>query len=310
MTWSVSDIPSLKEKTVLITGANTGIGFYAARQFAKNGAQVILACRTPKKMADAASKITSEFPTSRVVQIQLDLSDLDNVRQFPARLKETGITKIDILLLNAGVAETNYKTSKQGLELMFATNHLGHWLLTGLVLDYIKNVPDSRIISVSSMGHRQAKAINYEIAKGKDLDKFEAMDVYCQSKLANHWFTKVLQHKLEDMRAKTIAIVAHPGGSSTDLIRHVDDSPSLFMRFGGVIIPYFLQSAEEGSWPLLYAATDPNVKKGNYYAPYRWTELAGPPVHNGFQNPVVFDIEKARELWMVSEDITGFRYST
>lgn len=309
MSWSPSQIPSLSSKTILITGANTGIGFHTARYFCKHGAQVILACRSEDKMATAAAEISKEFPSARIVQMQLDLSNIENVYAFAEKFKHSGIEKIDVLALNAGVAMTQFRKSKQGLELMFATNHIGHWLLTGLLIDYIKDVDDSRIVVVSSLGHRQASGVNYDVAQGKTEQGFVAVPTYCDTKLANQWFTRVLQHKLEDARAKTIAVNAHPGGSSTNLVQNINEHTGILIKMWMNFITSFQQSAEQGSWPTVFAATDPDIKKENYYGPSGWFELRGPPKPNCTRNSVVFDIEKARELWRISEDITGFRYT-
>ena len=304
MTWSPTDIPDLSSKTILVTGANSGVGFYATRYFVQHNAHVIMACRNPTKMADAAASIVQEHPTARITQLQLDISDLQSVHSFADQFKQSGIQSIDVLLLNAGVVLTTFQKSKQGFENMFATNHLGHWLLVGLLLDYIKSVPGSRIVAVSSIAHLQTSAIDYNVVTAESVQKFNHLEAYAQSKLANQLFVKQLQKYLEEIGAQTVAVAAHPGASSTNMTNTFDERTPFLWR----VMWYFLQTAEKGSWPLVYASTDRGVKKEFYYGPSGWLEIRGVPKNNAKLSKVVNDWNKARELWEVSERLTGFRY--
>lgn len=309
MDWTEADIPDLSGKNILVTGANTGIGFHAAKLFARNKARVILACRTPTKMAAAASAIQSEAPGSKLVQLQVDLSDLDSVRAFVDSFRAANIPQLDVILLNAGAFLVDYQVSPQGIETMFATNHLGHFLLVGLLLDYIKNVPDSRIIAVSSLGHLFVKTINYEQVRSRAPDpnaSYEYLGAYGETKLANQWFIQVLNSKLRSCGGSTVAVAAHPGCSTTDLTRHA--SRSWFIQILVNIFKFINQPSSQGAWPLVFAVTDPKIRPDNYYGPAYLFGSRGPPIRNSRVNSCVKDLAKAEELWAISEELCGFAY--
>lgn len=306
MPWTEADIPDLSTKTVLITGANTGVGFEAARLFAKHGAQVVLVCRTASKMSAAAEAIRAETPSARLQELQCDLSDLATVRSCGDRFARLAIPTLDVVLLNAGAVHVEYATSAQGNELMFATNYLGHYLLTGLLLPFMKDVPGSRVIAVSSVAHRLVEDINFEVARGNARESFRYKKVYAETKLAMHWFVGMLTEKLEACDAKTIAVAAAPGVTLTELGRNIT---GFFSQLA--ILPFTLvrHSARSAAQSYVFAATDLEVKKGNYYEPGSWWGMKGSPVSNGYVTKAGQDAAKAFALWKLSEELTSFQYA-
>lgn len=232
-------------------------------------------------------------PAARLHELQCDLADLDSVRSCADRFAQLGIPALHVVLLNAGAALIEYAESPQGLEMMFALNYLGHYLLVGLLLPYVKDVPDSRVIPGSSIGHRSTNIIDYQIARGQAKDKFSYFRVYCETKLAMHWFAAVLNEKFEAAGAKTIAVAAAPGAARTELARN---ATGLFWKIMMLPIGLFTHPARNGAYPYLFAATDPDLKKGNYYEPGRWWGLNGNPVSKSFVSEAARDIAKAKNF--------------
>ncbi len=296
MKWTNNDIPDQTGRTTIVTGANTGIGFETARQLALNGASVILACRDNKKGEDAAARIMAEGPAGVAAFAPLDLSDLESVRGFVDAYKQDN-NSLDLLINNAGVMMCPAGKTAQGFELQLGVNHMGHFALTGLLLDRLIAAPGSRVVTVSSMAHRRGKV---------DLDdlyferrEYNPMEAYCQSKLANLLFTFELHRTLEAAGADTIAVAAHPGWTSTDLQRHVG-----WIR---MLNPLFGMKPDQGALPTLRAATAPDVLGGEYYGPRGWREMKGFPVRVGTIDAAK-DPGDAARLWQISEQQTGIRF--
>lgn len=305
---SINFVPDLRGKVVIVTGATSGIGLEAARIFAKRRAKLILACIEEDKMADVASALKVETPDADIIQMQIDVGDLVSVHDFVQRFSKLGLTRIDVLLLNAGIAEAReFKPSAQGYELTFATNHLGHWLLTGMLLRFMKDVPDSRIVVVSSMAHSTVKQINYPAATGDDPRQYSPNNTYAQTKLANHLFVTKLNTLLADSGAKTIAVPAHPGVAATSLLD--GDDLTITWKIILLIFTIISQSAADGALPILMAATDPAITRDSYYGPRHYWEFRGPPFAHAKKSQTATDPKKADELWSVSEQLCGFAYS-
>jgi NAD(P)-dependent dehydrogenase (short-subunit alcohol dehydrogenase family) len=298
--WTASNVPDQTGRTAVITGANTGIGFEAAAVLAARGASVVLAVRNLDKGKDAAARIAAATPGADVTIQRLDLSSLDSVRSAAAELTAHH-DKIDLLINNAGVMYTPRSTTADGFELQFGTNHLGHFALTGLLLDRLLPVPGSRVVTISSVGHRIRARIHFD-----DLQlerRYGRIAAYGQAKLANLMFTYELQRILAPA-GTTIAVAAHPGGSNTELDRNL---PAALRILSRALSPLIAQSAAMGALPTLRAATDPTVRGGEYYGPDGFKETRGHPVlvRSSAQS---HDTEIQRRLWAVSEELTGVTY--
>jgi NAD(P)-dependent dehydrogenase (short-subunit alcohol dehydrogenase family) len=297
--WTSADIPDQTGRTAVITGANTGLGYETAAALAANGAHVVLAVRNLDKGKDAADRIAASTPGAGVTVQELDLSSLESIRTAADELRSRYDT-IDLLINNAGVMWTPKQTTKDGFELQFGTNHLGHFAFTGLLLDRLLPVPDSRVVTVSSQGHRIRAGIHFDDLQWEhDYDRVAA---YGQSKLANLLFTYELQRRLRT--SNNVATAAHPGGSNTELARNVPLAQRLAFT---VLAPVVTQSAAMGALPTLRAATDPGVLGGQYFGPQGFLEQRGNPkvVTSSDQS---YDIDLQRRLWKVSEELTGVVY--
>jgi NAD(P)-dependent dehydrogenase (short-subunit alcohol dehydrogenase family) len=294
--WTTADIPDQTGRTAVVTGANTGLGFETAAALAGRGAHVVLAVRNLEKGKQAAASITAATPGADVALQELDLTSLESVRAAAAQLR-SDYDRIDLLINNAGVMYTPKSTTKDGFELQFGTNHLGHFALTGLLLDRLLPVAGSRVVTVSSLGHRIRAAIHFDDLQWEG--RYSRVGAYGQSKLANLLFTYELQRRLAP-RGTTIAAAAHPGGSNTELMRNM---PRPLVVAADLLAPLF-QDAALGALPTLRAATDPGVGGGQYFGPDGVGQLRGYPkvVASSAQS---HDVELQRRLWTVSEELTG-----
>ena len=297
--WTTDDIPDQTGRVAVITGANTGLGYETARALAEHGAHVVLAVRNLDKGKDAAARITAASPSAGVALQELDLTSLDSIRAAARQLRSDH-DRIDLLVNNAGVMYTPKSTTKDGFELQFGTNHLGHFALTGLLLDRLLPVAGSRIVTVSSIGHRIRADIHFDDLQWEH--SYNRVSAYGQAKLANLLFTYELQRRLAP-HGTTIAAAAHPGGSNTELMRNL---PPLVARVSAVIEPLF-QDPAMGALPSLRAATDPAVVGGQYFGPDGFAQTRGYPKVVASSRKS-HDIDLQRRLWAVSEELTGVVY--
>ncbi|ORA16847.1 SDR family NAD(P)-dependent oxidoreductase [Mycobacterium asiaticum] len=299
--WSVSDIPDQSGRTVVVTGANTGIGYHTAAELAFRGAHVVLAVRNLEKGNTALARIIAVKPDADITLQELDLGSLASIRRAAQALRAS-YPRIDLLINNAGVMWTPKQVTEDGFELQFGTNHLGHFALTGLLLDHLLAVRGSRVVTVSSLGHRLRAAIHFDDLQWER--SYSRVGAYGQSKLANLLFTYELQRRLADAAAPTLAVAAHPGGSNTDLSRNL---PGIVQPIKAVLAPLLFQGPQSGAWPTLRAATDPTVEGGQYYGPDGLGEQRGRPklVQSSAQS---HDAELQRRLWDVSEELTGVKF--
>jgi len=297
--WTTADIPDQSGRVAVITGANTGLGYETAAALAEHGAHVVLAVRNLDKGKDAAAAITAKSPGADVALQELDLTSLESVRTAADQLRADH-DHIDLLINNAGVMWTPKSTTKDGFELQFGTNHLGHFAFTGLLLDRLLPVAGSRVVTVSSVGHRIRADIHFDDLQWER--SYNRVAAYGQAKLANLLFTYELQRRLAP-RGTTIAAAAHPGGSRTELMRNL---PSVVARASVVIEP-LLQDAAMGALPTLRAATDPQVLGGQYYGPDGFGQQRGYPKVVG-SSAKSHDVDVQRRLWAVSEELTGVVY--
>jgi NAD(P)-dependent dehydrogenase (short-subunit alcohol dehydrogenase family) len=293
--WTEQSIPDQHGRVAVVTGANTGLGFETARMLAERGAEVVLAVRDVEKGKRAAARIAGDVSVQR-----LDLSSLESVRSAAAELRAEH-PSIDLLINNAGVMYTPKQTTADGFELQFGTNHLGHFALTGLLLDRLLPVPGSRVVTISSTGHRIQAAIHFDDLHWER--SYGRAAAYGQSKLANLMFTYELQRRLEPI-ATTIAVASHPGVSNTELSRN---TPAVVRVPVSWIAPLLLQKAKMGALPTLRAATDSAVLGGQYYGPGNRGEIRGYPklVASSAES---HDREIQQRLWTVSEELTGVEF--
>ena len=294
--WKFENILDQSGKIVIVTGANSGLGYEVAKALALKGAHVVMACRNLEKAEKAKNQILFEYPEVYLEIIQLDLSDLSSIRKFAEEFKSKH-ERLDILCNNAGVMMTPQQKTADGFEMQFGTNHLGHFALTGLSLDLLINTVNSRIVTMSSFAHKLGE-INFEdINLEKNYNRTKA---YEQSKLANLLFAYELQRKLEAAGKSTISNASHPGWTRTNLQRNV-----LFFR---VLNPFLSMKPSKGALSMLYAATAPEAEGGKYYGPGGLFEIKGYP-KEAKSNDTSHDLETAKRLWELSEELTGISYS-
>ncbi|WP_374023095.1 SDR family NAD(P)-dependent oxidoreductase [Mycobacterium sp. HNNTM2301] len=298
--WTAQDIPDQAGRVAVITGANTGLGYETAAALADHGARVVLAVRNLDKGKDAAERIAAKSPGADVTLQELDLTSLDSVRAAAEQLKSE-YDRIDLLINNAGVMWTPKSTTKDGFELQFGTNHLGHFAFTGLLLERLLPVAGSRVVTVSSTGHRILADIHFDDLQWER--NYNRVAAYGQAKLANLLFTYELQRRLAP-HGTTIAVAAHPGGSRTELTRNL---PPLLERVITPLLNPLMQDAAAGALPTLRAATDRGVLGGQYYGPDGFGEVRGYPKLVG-SSEKSHDVDVQRRLWEVSEELTGVTY--
>jgi NAD(P)-dependent dehydrogenase (short-subunit alcohol dehydrogenase family) len=287
--WDAGDLPDLAGRTVVVTGANSGIGLVAARELARHGARVVLAVRDTGKGDQAAGTIPGETDVRR-----LDLADLGSVRAFA----DAWEGDLDVLINNAGVMAVPEGRTADGFELQFGTNHLGHFALTNLLLPHVRD----RVVTVSSTVHRTGKIdlddLNWEHRR------YQRWPAYAQSKLANLLFTLELQRRLNEAGSPLLATAAHPGYASTNLQSHTGNPlQNAFMAIGNVL---FAQSDAMGALPTLYAATQ-DLPGASYVGPGGLGEQRGHPTLVG-RTARASDGDTARALWERSEELTGVSF--
>ncbi|MFB9658691.1 oxidoreductase [Glycomyces mayteni] len=294
--WSTADIPDQSGRVFLVTGANSGLGLETARALARRGARVVMTVRNTAAGEAAAEAIRAEVPGADLEVRRLDLADLDSVRAFA----EGFDSPIDVLVNNAGIMAPPFSLSPQGHEIQFATNHLGHFALTGLLLDRLAS-PDPRVVTVSSLAHGHGR-IFFDDPVGER--RRSPVAYYSQSKLANLLFGLELDRRLRAASSPVTSLMAHPGFSSTGLLRSMN---AQWRFIANLLVPFTTQSPAAGALPQLRAATAPDAEGGQYFGPDGKKERTGAPV------PVrasaeAHDTATARRLWDVSEELTGVRF--
>jgi len=304
--WTADDMPDLSGKTIVVTGGNSGIGYEAVKQFVRKGAHVVLACRDLEKARAAIGSIASEPRAASLEPMQLDLANLGSVRGFATAFL-AGHKGLDVLCNNAGVMALPYRKTADGFEMQFGTNHLGHFALTGLLLERLLTTPGARVVNISSGAHRMGSIHFDDLNWERGYRKWGA---YGQSKLANLLFTYELQRRLSAASAGPIAVACHPGYAATNLQAagpRMEGSTWMesLSELGNRIAA---QSAAMGALPTLYAATASDVRGGDYIGPDGLGELWGHPKKVP-SNARSHDTAVAGKLWETSEQLTGVRYS-
>ena len=294
--WTSERVGDQSGRVAVVTGANSGIGYEAAKVLAARGATVVLACRSEQRGTAAEERLTREVAGADVRFMQLDLADLTSVERFAGELKEA-FDRLDLLINNAGVMMPPLSRTAQGFELQLGVNHLGHFALTGHLLDRLVATPGSRIVNVASQAHRNGKMdfgdLNWERRS------YSKMGAYGQSKLANLLFTFELGRRIEAAGADTLVTAAHPGWTGTNLQQHV----KLFEIMNGL----FAMPQPQGALPTLRAAVDPDATQGTYYGPHGIYEMRGYPRPVGTTKAAKSEADAAT-LWERSVELTGVSY--
>ncbi len=293
--WTLADIPEQHGRIAVITGANSGLGEQAALALAGKGAHVVLACRNPAKAHAAEARIRQVHPAASVQVRVLDLADLSSVAQFADGLAADH-GRVDLLLNNAGLMAVDAARTRDGFEMQFGVNHLGHFALTVRLLPLLTATAGSRVVTMSSMGHRAGRMHFDDLMFDRGYSRWQA---YFQSKLANLLFTAELQRRLAASGTSTIALAAHPGGSRTDL---GTEGRGLSNRLMAAVVPLVTQSAATGALPLLRAATDPAASGGQFYGP-RWLAVGHPVLET--PAPAARRTADAHRLWTESVRLIG-----
>jgi NAD(P)-dependent dehydrogenase (short-subunit alcohol dehydrogenase family) len=299
--WTTERIPDQAGRLAVVTGANSGLGLVAARELARKGARVVLACRNLEKAAAAEREIRTAVPGADVQVRELDLGSLASVEAFSDGL-HADEDRLDLLINNAGVMAPPRRETADGFELQLGTNHLGHFALTGRVIDLLLPVEGARVVTLSSVAHRSGKLTFDDLQRKQRYFRWTA---YGQSKLANLMFAFELDRRLRAAGSDVLSVAAHPGYSATNLQSAAAPLPDrIVMQVLNVLVA---QSAEMGALPELYAATEPGLVGGTYIGP------DGPGEARGYPQPVgctdaARDEVAARRLWSVSEELTGVTY--
>jgi NAD(P)-dependent dehydrogenase (short-subunit alcohol dehydrogenase family) len=297
-TYTEASVPGQQGKTFLVTGANTGIGFDAARVLAGRGARVLLGCRSEEKANDAIRRIHRAQPNADLAWVPLDLTSLKSVEYAAEIVKREA--RLDVLVNNAGVMIPPKTLTQDGFELQFGVNHLGHFALTGHLLDLLATTPGARVVNVSSKAHDTGK-IDFDDPHAEK--SYDAMARYQMSKAANMYFTFELARRCEARGLDITSVACHPGIADTELSRTF---PAWFGIIAPIVRPLF-NSPAEGALPTLLAATSPAVKPTDYYGPVKRQETARSAGRARIADHVRNE-DVARRLWDLSIDLTGISY--
>jgi NAD(P)-dependent dehydrogenase (short-subunit alcohol dehydrogenase family) len=301
--WTAADLPGLAGRTVVVTGANTGIGFAATRAFADAGATVVMACRSVERGEAARDRALADDPPGTLDVRECDLADLDSVRAFAESLDRP----LDVLCNNAGVMALPRGETADGFEYQFGVNHLGHFALTGLLLDRLVAADgESRVVTQSSGLHERGEMEFSDLHGERSYDEWDA---YAQSKLSNLLFAYELDRRLRDADLDVTSVGCHPGYASTDLQRRGPERSGSTLRLWAMQAAnaLFGQSADQGALQMLYAATAPEVSGGDYVGPGGLMNMRGPPEVQQSSDRSR-DEATADRLWTVSEELTGVSY--
>lgn len=299
--WTAAAMAPQTGKRVLITGANSGIGFQAARELARHGAHVLMGVRDIGKGETARKKIVADVPQAEVELVPLDMASLASIRAFAGEFTASG-ARLDVLVNNAGVmALPKREQTPDGFERQFGTNHLGHFALTGLLMPSLLGAPAPRVVTVASLAHRNGR-MEWDNLQGEK--SYSPWGAYNMSKLANILFARELDRRARETGSKLVSVAVHPGISVTNIAGPGSDFKSRFMRMFG---RFLFQNDEKGALPTLYAATAPEVQRGQYIGPDGRGEMGGYPKVVQ-PRPQALDEQAGRRLWTVSEELTGVVY--
>ena len=301
--WTAEQIPSQTGKVALVTGANSGIGYQAAVELARHGAHVLLGCRNEAKALAALERLQREAPGASAEIVELDMASLASIRSFAAAFTARNIP-LDLLINNAGVmALPTRELTVDGFERQFGTNHLGHFALTGLLVPPLLAAPAPRVVTVSSLAHRNGK-VEFDNLQSERSYGGKGWDAYNASKLENLLFAKELDRRSRAASSRLLSLAVHPGVSTTSIFVNGPGTLSLKAIMVKLLAPMLMQNDEAGALPTLYAATSPNAKGGEYIGPDGFGQLKGAPVVEQ-PRPQALDVAVGEKLWAVSEELTG-----
>jgi NAD(P)-dependent dehydrogenase (short-subunit alcohol dehydrogenase family) len=302
--WTSELIPDQSGRTAVVTGANSGLGLVTARELARHGASVVLACRDTAKGRSALREIEAAAPDARLQVSELDLGDLASIEAFAGRVpSEIGRGGLDLLINNAGVMAPPRRETRDGFELQLGTNHLGHFALTARLIEEMQGRPDARVVTLSSNAHKTGRIDFGDLQRERRYTRWGA---YGQSKLANLMFALELDRRLRAAGSTIKSVAAHPGYAATNLQSAAAPAADrLVMKLTNLILA---QSAEMGALPTLYAATFPGLEGGSYVGPDGIGEFRGHP-RLATPNGAARDEQAAARLWEVSEELTGVRFA-
>ena len=301
--WTEKDIPDLAGKVIIITGANSGIGFQNSIQFTRKHGTVIIACRNIDKGQKSLDKLKKKVPDAQVELSRLDLASLASIKEFVETFKQK-YNRLDVLLNNAGIMMVPYGKTLDGFESQIGTNHLGHFALTAWLFDVLKATEGSRIVNVSSSGHRFGEMDFNDFLFEQNYGRVKA---YGRSKFCNLLFTYELDRKLRAKEINVLAVASHPGTAKTGLGDHLFGPSRIVLK--PIVMTIISQSAYKGSLPSARAATDPQVQSGDYYGSKGlFGETRGSP-QKVQSNEQSHNVEDAKKLWVVSEQLTGINFT-
>lgn len=302
--WTSAQMPSQAGKNILVTGANSGIGFQSVLEFARHGAHVFMACRNRAKGAEALARLQREIPNAAVEVVELDVASLGSIRGFAEAFVASG-ARLDVLVNNAGVmALPERQATEDGFERQFGTNHLGHFALTGLLLPSLRKAENSRVVTVASLAHRNGKLEWDNLSSER---RYVPWDAYNASKLANILFANELHRRTQQAGLPLLSVAVHPGVSRTNIFENGPGMTGLKAKVIALLSPVITQDDAMGALPTEYAATAPGVKGGEYIGPDGLGELKGHPKLVA-PRPHALDQVVAERLWQESERLTGVRY--
>lgn len=315
MIWNIEEnVPDMTGKTVLITGCTSGVGYECASQLLQRNATIVMACRNASKMETTHATLLTKHsvPADRILQIKCDVSDLDSVRSVPDALQQAKVAALYAIVLNAGIAQEPCSSSAQGVELTFATNVLGHWLLAKLLLPFIRDVPSSRIVAVTSLSHFYSCDLDEAMIRCENdvIGKYRGRIMYAQTKAALHWFINGLNDYLETTHARTVAVTTHPGYAASEMTNPASAKNAYWTSecaLHALGWP-FQQSTEQGAWSLTHSASCESISRANSFGPGGFMGLWGAPVKDARKSKEAGNSEKQAQFWRLCEELSGESY--